>query len=163
MKVRQLMTHPVISLRPRTTVSEAAELLVSHGFGAAPVRTAEGEVLGIATELDLIRARVVAPVAEGCGDGEHPVSAVMTPAPLCVRPDDEVDDVALQMLRTGDRTVLVMDRNRLVGIVTSRDLLRAVAGGEGPRFASTAVRTHEAVGRQPAELLLMRGADGAAP
>jgi CBS domain-containing protein len=139
MKVREVMTHPVISVRPHTTVSKAAELLVSHGFGAAPVRTAEGEVLGIATEADLARDRIVPSAAEGdsgggvsCGGGrgaEHSVSAVMTPAPLCVSPDDEVSEVALQMLRTGDHSVLVLEGARLVGIVTSRDVLGAV--GEG--------------------------------
>lgn len=123
MKVREVMTHPVVSLRPQTSVDKAAELLVSHGFGAAPVRTAEGDVLGIATEADLVRDRVV-PAADA---GAHTVADVMTPAPLCVGPDEEISEVALQMLRTGDRSVLVMEHNRLVGIVTSRDLLSVLA------------------------------------
>lgn len=132
MKIREVMTHPVVSVRPHTSVSKAAQLLVSRGFGAAPVRTAEGQVLGIATEADLVRDRVV-PTAddqESTGRGgrgaEHTVSEVMTPAPLCVGPDDEVAEVALQMLRTGDRSVLVLEGSRLVGIVTSRDLLGAI-------------------------------------
>jgi len=122
-KVREVMTHPVVSLRPQTTVDRAAEVLVSHGFRSAPVRTAEGDVLGIATEADLVRDRVV-PAAEGT----HTVADVMTPAPLCVGPDEEISEVALQMLRTGDHSVLVMEHNRLVGIVTSRDLLSVLAG-----------------------------------
>lgn len=135
MKVRQVMTRPVISVRPHTTVGKAAELLVSHGFCAAPVRTAEGDVVGIATEADLVRDRVAPPLAEGESGGgvgrraEHTVSSVMTPAPLCVSPDDEVSDVALQMLRTGDRSVLVLEGTPLVGILTSRDVLGAI--GEG--------------------------------
>lgn len=133
MKVREVMTHPVVSVRPHTTVAKAAEVLISHGFGAAPVRTAEGEVLGIATEADLVRDRVVPTAADGeCGAGrgaEHTVSSVMTPAPLCVSPNDEISEVALQMLRTGDRAALVMEGARLVGIVTSRDVLSAVGGG----------------------------------
>ena len=135
MKVREVMTHPVVSLRPNTTVRKAAQVLVSHGFGAAPVRTAEGEVLGIATEADLVRDRIVPAATEGKWPagrvGEHPVSEVMTPAPLCVSPDDELSEVALQMLRTGDRAVLVMEGARLVGIVTSRDVMSAMAEG-GP-------------------------------
>jgi len=128
MKVREVMTHPVVSVRPNTAVGKAAELLVSHGFTSVPVRTAEGEVLGIATEADLLRDRVVPGVAQGCGGMEHTVVGVMTPAPLCVRPDDEVCELARQMLRTGDRAVLVMEGSRLVGIVTSRDVLNAMAG-----------------------------------
>jgi CBS domain-containing protein len=80
--VREVMTNPVISLRPHTTVDKAAELLVSHGFGAVPVRTAEGGVLGIATEADLVRDRVDPSAGEGDLCAEHMVSAVMTPAPV---------------------------------------------------------------------------------
>lgn len=161
MKVREVMTHPVVSLRPQTTVSRAAELLVSHGFGAAPVRTAEGEVLGIATEADLVRDRVVPGIAEGCGGAEHTVAGVMTPAPLCVRPDDDISEVALRMLRTGDRAVLVMDGTRLVGIVTARDVLIAVAGGERARRKRQGATegTPDRSVDEPAELLLMRNAE----
>lgn len=148
------MTRPVISLRPHTTVGKAAELLVTHGFGAAPVRSAEGEVLGIATEADLMRDQV-APGAAASQGAERTVAAVMTPAPLCVSPDEEISEVALQMLRTGDRSVLVMDRGRLVGIVTSRDVLRAVA------CRGVTARRSGSADRRPAELLLMRGADSA--
>lgn len=136
MNVREVMTNPVISLRPHTTASNAAALLVSHGFGAAPVETAEGEVLGIATEADLIRDRVVPGAAEGGSGAEHTVADVMTPAPLCVHPDDDVEAVGLQMLRTGDRSVLVLDRGHLVGILTGRDVLRAMSGaGSGTEQA----------------------------
>lgn len=159
MKVREVMTHPVISLRPRTTVSKAAELLVSHGFSAAPVRTAEGEVMGIATEADLVRDRILTATAESRGGGEHTVAAVMTPAPLCVRPDDDISEVALQMLRTGDRSVLVVDGGCMVGIVTSRDLLRALAGCEAPRRGPAASPASDRPRGARAELLLMRSAE----
>lgn len=159
MKVHEVMTHPVVSLRPHTTVRKAAELLVSHGFRAAPVRTAEGEVLGIATEADLVRDRVVPGIAEGRGAAEHTVAGVMTPAPLCARPDDEVSSLALRMLRTGARSVLVMEGTRLVGIVTGRDVLAAVAGsGRAGRQRAT-TGTSERPADEPAELLLMRSAD----
>ncbi len=124
MLARDVMSSPVITLRPDTPVYAAAALLISHGFTAAPVVTAEGDVAGIATEADLLRGRV---------DGAHPertVGALMDSSPLVVAPDDDLADVVTLMLDREVRTVPVVDSGRLVGIVTHRDVLRCVARRE---------------------------------
>jgi CBS domain-containing protein len=59
MKARDVMTSPVITLRPSTPAPPAAALLCSHGFTAAPVVDAAGRLIGIATEADLVRGRIV--------------------------------------------------------------------------------------------------------
>ena len=59
MRARDVMTSPVITLRPGAPVQAAAALLCSHGFTAAPVVDAGGALVGIATEADLVRGRIV--------------------------------------------------------------------------------------------------------
>jgi CBS domain-containing protein len=57
MKVRDVMTSPVITLGLDTPVPVAAELLSSHGFTAAPVVDADEQLVGMAVEADLTRTR----------------------------------------------------------------------------------------------------------
>lgn len=88
MLARDVMSSPVITVRPDTPVHAAAALLVSHGFTAAPVADGGGRVVGIVGEADLVRGRIVP-------DGwavdvdqlpEQTVAAVMTSPPTVVPP-----------------------------------------------------------------------------
>ena len=54
MQARQIMTTPVLTVRPDTTVREAATLLLEHRITAAPVLDAGGELIGIVSEGDLV-------------------------------------------------------------------------------------------------------------
>jgi CBS domain-containing protein len=129
MKARELMSSPVIFLRPRVPADVAAALLVSHGFTSAPVVDDDGYLVGIATEADLVRGRFV-PDGWTVDDGPEPlVSEVMTHAPVCLRPEDDVADIVSTMLDAGIRSVPIVDDGRLVGIVSRRDVLRVVARG----------------------------------
>jgi CBS domain-containing protein len=58
MQARQIMTAPVLTVRPDTTVREAATLLLEHQITAAPVLDAGGELIGILSESDLVGNRV---------------------------------------------------------------------------------------------------------
>lgn len=130
MQARDVMSSPVITVRPDTPVHAAAALLVSHGFTAVPVVTAEGRVVGIATEADLVRGRVM----PGDGKGEQPpeptLAMVMTTTPLSFSPEDDLADVVSQMLDRNVRTVPIIEDDRLVGIISTRDVLRRVARRE---------------------------------
>src|SRR4051812_10027369 len=55
MKVSDIMTHPVITGTPETTVGKAAELMLEHRVSGLPVVNAAGAVVGIVTEGDLLR------------------------------------------------------------------------------------------------------------
>jgi predicted transcriptional regulator len=129
MRARDVMSSPVITLRPDTPLHGAAALLVSHGFTAAPVVTAEGRVIGIATEADLLRGRIT---PEGTVDHRPAptVAMVMTEAPLAFGPEDDLADVVSVMLDRNIRTVPIIDDGRLVGVVSRRDVLRCVARRE---------------------------------
>jgi CBS-domain-containing membrane protein len=127
MKARDVMSSPVIFLRRQVPANAAAALLVSHGITAAPVVDDDKHVIGVATEADLVRGRIV---PDGWTVEEQPeptVAAVMTEAPVTMRPEDDLADLVALMLDAGIRSVPIVEDNRLVGIVSRRDVLRVVA------------------------------------
>lgn len=148
MLARDVMSSPVIFLRPRVPADVAAALLVSHGFTAAPVVDDGGRVVGIATEVDLMRGRII-PDGWTADDRPEPVVAdVMTCAPLCMRPQDDLADVVSMMLEMQIRSVPIVEDGRLVGIVSRRDVLRLVARGEAASLTGQRriVRAERSVG-----------------
>ncbi len=124
------MSSPVITVKEDTPIEAAAALLVSHGFTAAPVLDEQGRVVGIVTEADLLRGNV-RPEGWPAEDlrGKR-VSSVMTRTPTRFGPEDDLADVAEMMLEERFRSVPIFDDGELVGIVTRRDILRAVARRE---------------------------------
>jgi CBS domain-containing protein len=50
MKAADIMTHNVISVRPETTILQAAELMLQHRISGLPVADSDGHVVGIVTE-----------------------------------------------------------------------------------------------------------------
>ncbi|NMH99313.1 HPP family protein [Pseudonocardia acidicola] len=131
MKARDVMSAPVITLRPDTPARAAAALLVSHGFTAAPVVDAERRITGIATEADLVRDRIRPEGWPRAAERpDPPVERVMTPVPVTMRPEDDLADVVSLMLEEQVRSVPIVEDGVLVGIVSRRDVLRVVARGE---------------------------------
>lgn len=143
MKVSDIMTHPVITVTPETTVGEAAELMIGHRISGLPVVDAAGAVVGIVTEGDLLRraetgterrrARwlefLVAPgrlASEYAHSHGRRVGEVMTDTVLSVGPDDAVTDVVALMEGRRIKRVPVIDQGRLVGIVSRANLVHAL-------------------------------------
>jgi CBS domain-containing protein len=124
------------------TIGEAAELLIRHRISGLPVVNAAGEVAGILTEGDMLRraetgterrrARwlefLIAPgrlASEYAHAHGRRVGEVMTDAVVSVGPDDPVTDVIELMERRRIKRVPVIDRGRLVGIVSRANLVQA--------------------------------------
>jgi CBS domain-containing protein len=135
MRAKELMTSPVTTVRPDTPAKEAARLLTASGWTALPVVDGEGDLLGIVTEADLIRDRLLPDPRALIGD-EPPapvgpaaplIGAVMTADPVTVAPTTDAVDVTRVMLDRHLRALPVVDGDRLVGIITRRDLLRTIA------------------------------------
>lgn len=106
---------------PSATVSEAAKAMADRNIGAVIVAE-EGHLLGIFTERDLTR-RVV---AAGRDPKTTLIETVMTSDLATVRPDDEDSRALALMRRTGCRHLPVMDGERIVGILSIRDLYSAL-------------------------------------
>src|SRR5438552_1768741 len=132
MRVKDIMTHTVYSVRATDAIEAAAKLLADRQITAAPVLDEAGELVGMVSEGDLLWHRVPAdPTAHmrpvvGDGDRPHTVADVMSSAPLTTWPDADVADVAQTMLDREVRSLPVLDGDIVIGIVSRRDILRTM-------------------------------------
>jgi CBS domain-containing protein len=128
MRAADLMTRNVLTVLPRTTVREAAKALASNGFTALPVVDDDGRLLGVITEADVIRNGIPAPRDRRVAQPTAPttVGEIMTVPAMALPPSTEAAELASFMLRTGIRSVPIVDGLSLVGIVTRRDLVRSL-------------------------------------
>ncbi|GAA4790973.1 hypothetical protein GCM10023200_27650 [Actinomycetospora chlora] len=129
MKVRDIMSHPVVSVHPETAVADAASLLVERGFSSLPVEDAARGLVGIVGEADLVRGRIPAQDGSPARHAQR-VGDVMTPAPVTTTPGADVAEVVGTMLDRRLRAVPVVEGGALVGLLARRDVLRCVAQGE---------------------------------
>ncbi|MBX6386124.1 MAG: CBS domain-containing protein [Microbispora sp.] len=117
MKIRDVMSSPVVVVPPITPVRDVARHMDYSGVGCVVV--AEGQdVMGVVTDRDLA-IRVLAQD----GSGDTPVSRVMSEHPVMVRAEDEVE-VAFDTFRHHSfRRLPVAAEGGVVGMLTVDDLL----------------------------------------
>ncbi|MCB0971377.1 MAG: CBS domain-containing protein [Acidimicrobiales bacterium] len=116
--VDELMHAPVMTITKHQTVGHARGLMAEHKVSALPVVGSDGEPLGMVTATDLLDAH-------GHPEGA-PVSQVMSPEPLSVHPGDGPHVAARIMRNHHTHHVVVVDDRRVVGMVSTFDLLRLV-------------------------------------
>ncbi len=119
MKVSEVMTRDVQTVRPDQPVQDAASFMLSANAGSIPVTDGD-RLIGMITDRDI----AVRGVAKGYGP-DTPVRELMTDEIICARDDDEVEDIASRMSEAQVRRLPVIDREeRLCGIVSLGDLSR---------------------------------------
>lgn len=118
MKLRQIMTTPVIRISPQETVAVAARTLNHYNIGALPVCGSDGRVCGLVTDRDLVTRCLAA----GRSPGETTVREVMTTRVVAARPDMDVRLAAGLMGREQIRRLPVLEGGRLCGMVSLGDL-----------------------------------------
>ena len=134
MQVRDVMTRDVFTVGPDTSAKYAAEVLAERGFAALPVVDGDYQLVGIVAEVDLLRDRLPADprlhLRRDQPVPENPpallVRGVMTPAVRTVDAGADVADLARLFVDERIRSVPVLEHQRLTGIVSRRDLLRAL-------------------------------------
>jgi CBS domain-containing protein len=140
MKVRDVMTSPVVSVPPATRLKELARLLSEHGLSGAPV-VDDGAVVGVISEADLVAKQVGRPVSRRTPlewiFGDRPsawerreraattVAEAMTTPAVTVEPDRPLREAAALMVDRGVNRLPVIEDGRLVGILSRADLVRA--------------------------------------
>ena len=119
MKVSEVMTRDVETVRPDQTVREAASFMLRADAGSIPV-TEGDRLIGMITDRDI----AVRGVAHGHGP-ETPVRELMSSGLVCARVDDDVEDAANKMSEAQVRRLPVIDeQERLCGILSLGDLAR---------------------------------------
>ena len=123
MRISDVMTREVATVRPDQTAREAATFMLNADAGSIPV-TEGDRLIGMITDRDI----AVRGVAKGHGP-DTPVRDIMTSGIVCAREDDSVEDVASKMSEAQVRRLPVIgDGEKLVGIVSLGDLSRETDG-----------------------------------
>ena len=135
LRVRDIMSPSVVTLAPDTSIREAAEILTTERIGGAPV-VLHGALVGMLTSQDLMDfiASLAAEPPEvrdrterGILD-DHVVEEAMTRAPLrTVAPSAPAQTVAELLSVERMHRIPVVEGDRVVGIVSTMDVVRAVA------------------------------------
>jgi acetoin utilization protein AcuB len=134
LKLREIMTTPVVSATPDMPLREAMALLSDRHISGAPV-VSRGKVIGVFSSTDLLVYIAELDAAQPSVSfrrrqtplEELTVSEVMTRGAKSLPPDCPADLAAGFMQRARIHRVLVMDGEQLLGIVTTTDLARAIA------------------------------------
>jgi len=128
-RVRDFMvTKPVVFTR-ETDLLDAVRVLVDRHISGAPVVDERGNLVGVLTERDFLKAALVAGYH---GERGGCVGDYMTRDVEAVNADDSLLDVAARFVETKYRRYPVMEDNRVVGVVARRDVLRAVIDAFAP-------------------------------
>lgn len=110
----------VVTLEPDQTLAEASRVLAKRGIGTVVVTAGDDVILGILSERDIVRA-----VAElGAGALESPISAHMTRAVKTCADADALRSIMERMTAGRFRHMPVVDRGRLVGIISIGDVVK---------------------------------------
>jgi acetoin utilization protein AcuB len=130
MRVRELMTGALITVRPDTPVLDARHLMVQERIRHLLVTNERGELMGIVTDRDIKLNLPSQATSLSVWELNHlltrlTVGKVMTQSVITVGPDREARDAAQLMLDHTIGALPVVDGGRLIGIVTETDLLRA--------------------------------------
>ncbi|MGN6378601.1 MAG: CBS domain-containing protein [Gaiellales bacterium] len=110
----------VLTVEPTATLAAAARSMRDRNVGAAVVVDGRGDVAGIFTERDLLRA-----IADSRDPDQDPVRSHMTADPITLPSDHAPSEAAQIMSERKFRHIPVVDQGQLVGIVSIRDLVGA--------------------------------------
>lgn len=145
-KVAELMTRPVITVRDDAPVATVAKTILDHNISGVPVVDHDGRLVGIITEGDLVvqNANVHFPTFLQILDARiyltstrkfeeelrralgTVASDIMTREVLTVRPGDDVSEAATIMADHQVNPLPVLDNHRLVGVISRRDIIRHI-------------------------------------
>jgi CBS domain-containing protein len=130
MHVADVMQTELRTMRGTDTVGDAITLLAEAHVSGVPVIDDHGRLVGVLSSSDILEALAEhkEPEAREALFEETLVQEVMTPRPQTITPDASVRDAAQRMLYLEVHRLFVEHEGRLVGLVSTTDLVRALAG-----------------------------------
>jgi CBS domain-containing protein len=137
MKVRDGMTHVVLTVGPAHTLREASRLMSAHRVGAAVVFDHDHSGIGILTERDIL---------DSVGAGQDPDTELVadhrTGDIVFASPEWSLEQAASAMVRGNFRHLIVIDGGEVAGLLSMRDIVRGWAApqprADGTRAAAPA-------------------------
>jgi CBS domain-containing protein len=149
LKVKDIMTRELITVSPDTEIVQATKLLLGNRINGIPVTDETGKLVGILCQSDLIAQQKKLPIPSFFTflDGlitltsmkqiekqvqkiaAITVAQAMTPNPVTVQPETDIEKVAALMVDKNFHTIPVVDEGELVGIVGKEDILKTLIPG----------------------------------
>ena len=146
LKVKDIMTKELITVSPDTEIVHATKLLLENRINGVPVTDETGKLVGILCQSDMIAQQKKLPVPSfftflnglitltSMKQFEKQVQKIaattvahaMTPNPVTVRPDTDIEEVAAIMVDNNFHTIPVVGEGELMGIVGKEDILRTL-------------------------------------
>ncbi len=115
--VKEIMTRDVISISPKYSIKESVNVMTENGIGSLPIVDKEGKVVGIVTERDFALALAGSLSNETVGD-------IMVKDVITTTLGTPIESCSKIMVRNNLRRIPVVEEDKLVGIVTSTDIVR---------------------------------------
>jgi CBS domain-containing protein len=132
--VREVMTTSPVTVTPEASTKDALRLLDRHSITSMPVVDPDGVVIGVVSEADLVRDALapdprahMLPMAGERETARSRVEDVMTRHPVTVRGDLDLAEATELIISTAVKSVPVVDGSRLVGMISRRDVVHALA------------------------------------
>ncbi len=143
MKAKDVMSKKIVSVERWLTLPELAKVFEEKCISGAPVVDEAGVILGVVSQTDLVRSRTKAPAGVPSYHREFDdslrsaglhieeldatrVDEIMTPGAISLDCETPVERVAKVMIESRIHRVLITKGDRLAGIVTTMDLMRAL-------------------------------------
>lgn len=138
MLVREVMSKPAVTVNDTATVKSAIALLELHDISAMPVIDSGGHLTGMVTEADVIREMVVPdqraheiPIRLTAAPIHAVVADIMSSHPVTVSGETDLAVATELMTSTAIKSLPVLDGDRIVGVVSRRDVIRVLARPDG--------------------------------
>ncbi len=144
MKVKDIMTVPVITIGADTQLKKVAQIMLDHNIGGVPVVNESGELTGIITESDFTAKEKGVPFSvfrapqlfgKWLGNDAEvlyaaaenvPAREIMSTNVVTVKEDDSIEEVLALILKYDINRIPVVKDRKPVGMVARRDLLRVM-------------------------------------
>lgn len=120
-EILKVKGNALFTITPEGRLSEAVSVMAEHNMGSLVVMD-KGRLVGMLTFKEILQA-----VSRGHGAlGDANVREIMERDPVTATPDMEMNDLRRVMIDSGARYLPVMERERLIGVVSFRDVAKAV-------------------------------------
>ena len=146
LKAKDIMTRDILSVTPDTEIVKAAKILLKNRINGLPVIDDSGKLVGILCQSDLVAQQKSIPIPSVFTLLESfvpltsmkridkevekiaalTVKQAMTPNPVTVGPETDIEDVAKLMVDQKYHTLPVMEGDKVVGIVGKEDVLKTL-------------------------------------
>lgn len=131
MRISELMQTDVQTIAPNAVVQDAAVVLADAHVAALPVVDGAGRMVGVISRTDILASEEEADNEEARAAlfEQTLVRELMTSPALTISPDADLKEAAQQLLHTGVHHLFVTAGDRVVGVISTTDIVRAVAMG----------------------------------